>query len=89
VAARGLSCGERRRAPNPNEGDDGGSKKTSRRNVSEDDEEGEVAGACMVKTGETPVFKKGRRKVNCPPRFVRRPVPSKSSHRPAQLRSRH
>jgi hypothetical protein len=44
VAARGLSYGRRRRAANPNEGSDGGGKKTSARNTSADDEEGEVAG---------------------------------------------
>jgi hypothetical protein len=74
---------------NPNEGGDGGDKKTSIRNTSADDEEGEVVGCAWQKTRETPIFKKGRRKVNRPPRFTHCPVPSKLSHCSAQLRPCH
>jgi hypothetical protein len=88
VVARGLSYSGRRRTANPNEGGDVGGKKTSGRNTSEDDEEGEVVGHAWQKIGETHVFKRGRQKVNCLPRFVRHPIPSKPSHRSAQLRSR-
>jgi hypothetical protein len=65
---------------NPNEGGDGGDKKTSIRNTSADDEEGEVAGCAWRKTRETPIFKKGRQKANRPLRFTHCPVPSKLSH---------
>jgi hypothetical protein len=39
---------------NPNEGGDNGDKKTSARNASTDDEEGEVAKLAWRKIGETP-----------------------------------
>jgi hypothetical protein len=81
VAAQGLNYGGRRRAANPNEGEDGGGKKMSARNASADEEESEVAGRAWRKIGKPPVLKRGRRKANRPPRFACRPIPSKLSHR--------
>jgi hypothetical protein len=65
------------------EGGDSNSEKTSARNMSADDEEGEITGRVWRKIGETPIFKRRKRKVNHPARFARHPVPFKPSHRSA------